>query len=397
MIIVSRCQNFSWPLMLAAIIAALGAGCASKQTAAPVLERSPNASRPAPAAPPAKAPVTAAPVATAPPAATAPVTTAPATTTPAATAPATGTPQAAVPPKTNPPAVSTIQKAETPAPAGTDEPVIRPYREGDWRPEFHVVRKGDTLYSIALDYGQDYRELAAWNNLTDPALIRPDQRLRLFAPNSVGELSQPQAVPLEMPPASVAVPVKTGPKARKVPYSDQALAQFNAVKPKEAAASPPVTAPSPSPAAAPPARPAVGAPATPVPREAGSADVRLVWEWPTQGKLLYGFGEGTNQKGVGIEGRSGQAVLASAPGRVVYSGSGLRGYGKLIIIKHNTSYLSVYAHNSQILVKEGQSVAKGQKIAEMGNSDSDRVALHFEIRRLGKPIDPLQYLPGRDS
>jgi len=260
-----------------------------------------------------------------------------------------------------------------------------------------VVKKGDTLYSIALDYGQDYRELAAWNNLTDPALIRLDQRLRLFAPNSVGELAQPQAVPLEMPPAPVAVPVKTGPKARKAPYSDQALAQFNAVKPKEAAVSPPVTAPSPSPAAAPPARPTVGAPATPVPRGAASADVRLVWEWPTQGKLLYGFGEGTNQKGVGIEGRSGQAVLASAPGRVVYSGSGLRGYGKLIIIKHNTSYLSVYAHNSQILVKEGQSVAKGQKIAEMGNSDSDRVALHFEIRRLGKPIDPLQYLPGRDS
>jgi len=260
-----------------------------------------------------------------------------------------------------------------------------------------VVKKGDTLYSIALDYGQDYRELAAWNNLEDPALIRPDQRLRLFAPNSVGELAQPQAVPLEMPPAPVAVPVKTGPKARKLPYSDQALAQLNAAKPKDAAASPPVTVPSPSPAAAPPAKPAVGAPASPLPRAAGSADVRLVWEWPTQGKLLYGFGEGTNQKGVGIEGRSGQAVLASAPGRVVYSGSGLRGYGKLIIIKHDSSYLSVYAHNSQVLVKEGQSVAKGQKIAEMGNSDSERVALHFEIRRLGKPIDPLQYLPGRDS
>ena len=133
------------------------------------------------------------------------------------------------------------------------------------------------------------------------------------------------------------------------------------------------------------------------PKEAGSADARLVWEWPTQGKVIYGFGEGTNQKGVGIDGRSGQAVLASAPGKVVYSGSGLRGYGRLIIIKHNASYLSVYAHNSQILVKEGQSVAKGQKIAEMGNSDSDRVALHFEIRRLGKPIDPLQYLPERNS
>ncbi len=415
--------------MLAALIAGLGAGCASKQSAAPVLERSPNASRPAPAAPPATVPVTAAPVSNAPavtgPVATAPAATAPATRTPqaaappitspppatrtpqaaappitsppAATTPATRTPQAAAPPRTSPPAASTIQKAETPAPAGTDEPVIKPYREGDWRPEFHVVKKGDTLYSIALDYGQDYRELAAWNNLEDPALIRPDQRLRLFAPNSVREIAQPQAVPLEMPPAPVAVPVKTGPKAHKLPYSDQALAQLNAAKPKEAAALPPVTVPSPSPAAAPPAKPAVGAPASPLPRAAGSADVRLVWEWPTQGKLIYGFGEGTNQKGVGIEGRSGQAVLASAPGRVVYSGSGLRGYGKLIIIKHDSSYLSVYAHNSQILVKEGQSVARGQKIAEMGKSDSDRVALHFEIRQLGKPIDPLQYLPRRDS
>jgi len=294
-----------------------------------------------------------------------------------------------VPPPAGPPAASAAQKTEVPVSASTDEPIIKPYREGDWRPEFHVVKKGDTLYSIALDYGQDYRELAAWNNLEDPALIRLDQRLRLFPPDRVGELALPQAVPLEMPPAPVAVPVKTEPKARKLPYSEQALVQLKAATPKPAAASPPT--------AAPPAKPAVKAPATPAPKEAGGADVRLVWEWPTQGKLIYGFGEGTNQKGVGIEGRSGQAVLASAPGKVVYSGSGLRGYGKLIIIKHNTSYLSVYAHNNQILVKEGQSVAKGQKIAEMGNSDSDRVGLHFEIRRLGKPIDPLQYLPERSS
>ncbi|MGH8693985.1 MAG: peptidoglycan DD-metalloendopeptidase family protein [Burkholderiales bacterium] len=357
--------------MLAALVAALCVGCASTPTAAPVLERSPNASRTAPATPRATAPTTAAPVATA----------------PAATTPTASTPQAPAPPQAGAPAASTVQKAETSVSASTEEPIIKPYREGDWRPEFHVVKKGDTLYSIALDYGQDYRELAAWNNLEDPALIRVDQRLRLFPPDSVGELALPQAVPLEMPPAPVAVPVKTEPKARKLPYSEQALAQLKAAKPTPASA----------PTAAPPAKPAVTAAATPAPKEAGSADVRLVWEWPTQGKVIYGFGEGTNQKGVGIEGRSGQAVLASAPGKVVYSGSSLRGYGKLIIIKHNTSYLSVYAHNSQILVKEGQSVAKGQKIAEMGNSDSDRVALHFEIRRLGKPIDPLQYLPERNS
>ncbi len=376
--IVFRCGEISRPFMLAALVAGLGAGCASTPTAAPVLERSPNASR-APAVVPTSTPATAAAVAT------------------ATTAPAAGIPQTAAPPHADAPTASTVHKAETPVSAVTEEPIIKPYREGDWRPEFHVVKKGDTLYSIALDYGQDYRELAAWNKLDDPALIRVDQRLRLFPPDSVGELALPQAVPLEMPPAPVAVPVKTEPKARKLPYSEQALAQLKAATPKPAGSPPASTAPSPPPTAALPAKSAATAPATPAPKEADSVSVKLVWEWPTQGKLIYGFGEGTNQKGVGIEGRSGQAILASAPGRVVYSGSGLRGYGKLIIIKHNASYLSVYAHNSQVLVKEGQSVAKGQKIAEMGKSDSDRVALHFEIRRLGKPIDPLQYLPERNS
>jgi len=302
-----------------------------------------------------------------------------------------------VPPQTGAPAATTVQKTDPPVSAGMEEAIVKPYRDGDWRPEFHLVRKGETLFSIALDYGQDYRELAAWNNLEDPAMIRLDQRLRLFPPDSFGELAQPQAVPLpvEIPPTPAAVPLKTEPKARKLPYSEQALAQLKGATPKPA--SPPATAPVPPSTAGQPPKPVVRAPATPALKEAGSADARLVWEWPAQGKLIYGFGEGTNQKGVGIEGRSGQPVLASAPGKVVYSGNGLRGYGRLIIIKHNTSYLSVYAHNSQILVKEGQSVAKGQKIAEMGSSDSDRVALHFEIRRLGKPIDPLQYLPERNS
>lgn len=373
------CEEISLPLTLAALVAMLGAGCASTQTAAPVLERSTNSAQTTPAKVTDAAPAT-------------PTTSTTSTTaTPVATVPAVATPQAAAPPQAGAPAATTVQKADPPVSARTDEAIVKPYREGDWRPEFHLVRKGDTLYSIALDYGQDYRELAAWNNLEDPALIRLDQRLRLFPPDSVRELAQPQAVPLpvEIPPVPVAVPVKTEPKARKLPYSEQALAQLKVATPKPA--SPPAAAPSPGQ----PAKPAARALAAPVPKEAG--DVRLVWEWPTQGKLIYAFGEGTNQKGVGIEGRSGQAVLAGAPGKVVYSGSGLRGYGRLIIIKHNKSYLSVYAHNSQILVREGQSVAKGQKIAEMGNSDSDRVALHFEIRRLGKPIDPLQYLPERNS
>jgi lipoprotein NlpD len=274
-----------------------------------------------------------------------------------------------------------------------EEPTTKPYREGDWRPEYHVVKKGDTLYSIALDYGQDYRELAAWNSLEDPGLIKIDQRLRLFPPDSFGEATTAQPTPLAAP---AATPVFSEPKARKLPYSEQALAQLKIPSSKSGA-----TAPNPTVAAAAqaPGKPAV-APAPPAPpaqREPPAGDGKMTWEWPAQGKLLYGFGQGSNQKGVGIEGRSGQPVLAAAPGKVVYSGSGLRGYGKLIIIKHNTSYLSVYAHNSQILVKEGQAVAKGQKIAEIGDTDSDRVALHFEIRRLGKPIDPLQYLPERAS
>ena len=120
----------------------------------------------------------------------------------------------------------------------------------------------------------------------------------------------------------------------------------------------------------------------------------MPWIWPAQGAQLAGFDEVKN-KGIDIAGRAGDAVLASADGRVVYSGAGLRGYGNLIILKHNNTYLTAYAHNQSLLVKEDQSVRKGQKIAEMGSSDADRVKLHFEIRRQGKPVDPLKYLPAR--
>ena len=118
------------------------------------------------------------------------------------------------------------------------------------------------------------------------------------------------------------------------------------------------------------------------------------WIWPAQGSLIAGFDEAKN-KGLDIGGKAGDAVLAAADGRVVYAGAGLRGYGNLIILKHNNTYLTAYAHNQTLLVKEDQSVQKGQKIAEMGNSDADRVKLHFEIRRQGKPVDPARYLPAR--
>ncbi len=288
------------------------------------------------------------------------------------------------------------EPAPTPLPAASaaavpaEEPAAKPYREGDWRPEYHVVKKGDTLYSIALDYGQDYRELAAWNNLEDPGLIKIDQRLRLFPPDTAGET----ATPVTPVPAPTVAPVLAEPKARKLPYSEQALAQLKMLPVNSAAAASAVTTGKPSP------KPQLAESPAPTPpvhaqKETPASDTKMIWEWPAQGKLLYGFGQGPIQKGIGIEGKNGQAVLAAGPGKVVYSGSGLRGYGKLIIVKHNASYLSVYAHNSRILVKEGQTVAKGQKIAEIGDTDSDRIALHFEIRRQGKPIDPLQFLPER--
>ena len=126
-------------------------------------------------------------------------------------------------------------------------------------------------------------------------------------------------------------------------------------------------------------------------------DDKIDWTWPASGKVIAGFSENANLKGIDIAGKAGQPVLASAAGKVVYAGSGLRGYGKLVIIKHNQTYLSAYAHNSNLLVKEGQNVVRGQKIAEIGNTDSSQAKLHFEIRRLGKPVDPLKFLPERPS
>jgi lipoprotein NlpD len=301
--------------------------------------------------------------------------------------------------------------------------------EGDWRPETYTVKKGDTLYSIALDHGLDYRELDAWNGLSDPNVIRIGQELKLRPP--AGWKQQPEAGSDAVVARSAAatpvieeklldgpVPVKTGPKAVKLAYSDRALAQLRGqpakpaageASPVDAANSLPAIGGAPksatasvSPGSTAPAKPAPAAPeaksaTAPAEAKPGTAvatgDQGITWVWPTHGKLLHTFSEGLNPKGVAIGGQSGQAVMASAAGKVVYSGSGLRGYGKLIIIKHSDTYLSVYAHNRQLLVKEGERVARGQKIAEMGDSDSDRIALHFEIRRLGKPVDPLKYLP----
>ncbi len=282
------------------------------------------------------------------------------------------------------------------------KPAATIVREPDTRPDFYTVKRGDTLYMIALDNGLDYKELAEWNGIDNPNVIRSGQQLRLRAPAATAVATPLKAEPAvqgrpvtSAPAASASAPaanandaVKSQPKGIKLPYSDQALAQLSA----------PAAAAAPVPAAKPPMVVAAVPKAEPSrvedkPAANDDEDEKIDWGWPTAGKLLTSFNEATNLKGIGIAGKAGQPVIASAPGKVLYSGDGIRGYGKLVIIKHNKVFLSVYAHNSLITVKEGQTVVKGQKIAEMGNSDADQVKLHFEIRRFGKPVDPIKLLP----
>lgn len=262
-------------------------------------------------------------------------------------------------------------------PAIAAKPAPRP---ADARAEFYTVRRGDTLYSIALDHGLDYRELAQWNGIGDPGMIRVGQQLRLLPPASTATVAPLKTAPgvesrplggAPLPPAA-ADNVKTQPRAVRAPYSEQTYAQLSAPKPE-------------------PAQVARADPRSPAAREEG--DDNLSWSWPARGKVISAFSDGANLKGITIAGKPGQPVLASAAGRVIFSGTGIRGFGKLIVIKHNNTFLSVYAHNSELLVKEGQNVARGQKIAEMGSTDTDQVKLHFEIRRFGKPVDPMKLLP----
>lgn len=286
--------------------------------------------------------------------------------------------------------------------------------EKDWRPDSYTVKKGDTLYSIGLEFGFDHKEIAQWNNIQPPYVIYIGQQLRLKDPKAVAdtaavkpaESDEAVATPLKLEPLPTAkpldatgkpiepapiqsdvIPLLTEPKALKEPYSARALNVEPA--PKPVAPTEKTVAPTEKPAVAETPKPGQSAEKPTMPAD----DEALEWSWPAKGKILAGFNDAASAKGVDIAGNHGQPVYAAAPGKVVYSGAGLRGYGKLIIIKHNKTYLSAYAHNSHLLVKEGQFIAKGQKIAEMGSSDTDRVKLHFEIRKLGKPVDPAKYLP----
>ncbi len=271
------------------------------------------------------------------------------------------------------PQTSSTKPQAKPAPiARTAQPVDQP------RPETYTVKAGDTLYSIALEFGLDYRELAGWNNI-DPSRIRVGQQLRLSPPR--GAVATPLRGPggtVETQPLDGARATTGGaraePRGVRVPYSDQAYAQMSGVKPE------PAVAPKPEPQSQPESKPPL----------AVGDDVD--WIWPVSGKVVTPFNE-TSSKGIGIAGKLGQPVVAAGPGRVIFSGTGIRGLGKLIVIKHNEKFLSVYAHNRELLVKEGQTVTRGQRIAEMGDTDTDQVKLHFEIRRLGKPIDPATLLP----
>ena len=200
----------------------------------------------------------------------------------------------------------------------------------------HVVRRGDTLFSIAWAADVDYRALARWNDIRSPYVIKPGQRIKLTPPRQS--------------------------------YSKKAVPPVPIDKPAQSRPQPP--------------------PATAFVSKQG-------WVWPVEGPILARFSTQSGRKGIDIGGASGRSVRAAAGGRVVYAGSGLRGYGKLIIVKHDEVYLSAYAHNSKLLVQDGTSVKKGQQIALMGNTGTDRVKLHFEIRRRGKPVDPLKFLPKR--
>ena len=207
----------------------------------------------------------------------------------------------------------------------------RAERPGGKVPAVHVVRRGETLSAIAWRYGLDYRSIARWNRIDAPYVIHPGQRLALR-----GASSGPGRTPA----------AKGGQKGSR----------------------------------------GADAPATPVPKGG--------WTWPARGRVVSGFGKG-DRGGIAIAGRRGQPVMAARDGRVVYTGSGLAGYGRLIIVKHSERLLTAYAHNDRLLVREGQTVRAGQKIAEMGSTGADRVKLHFEVRRDGKPLNPMRYLPRR--
>lgn len=233
--------------------------------------------------------------------------------------------------------------AQSPASAIDSKPLPSLSGAGNaGKPGYYTVKPGDTIMQVGRSTGQNWRDIVRWNNLESPNQIEVGQVLRIAPPESAAG-------------AAVSSPVSSGSST--------------------------VTTTKPAPVAATPSAPM-------------APEDDIAWMWPSNGVVLAGFDEVKN-KGLQIGGKLGDPVLASADGRVVYAGSGLRGYGNLVILKHNETYLTAYAHNQTLLVKEDQKVLKGQRIADMGNSDADKVMLHFMVRRQGKPVDPAKYLPAR--
>lgn len=280
--------------------------------------------------------------------------------------------------------------------AGCASRVTAPIRDGSPPPPeaaageragVHIVRPGETLLALSRRYNVSVADLVSWNGLANPNQIAVGQELRV-APDVQATA---QVIPITpdsvvvapvAPQASVSagVPIKQEPRGGKLPYSDEAWEKLQRPGDTAMAETKPPVAPV--------------APEQPrIPGPDGE------WLWPVKGKIILGFDEPVagdaklRNKGIDIAGTPGTPVLASAGGKVVYSGSGLRGLGKLVIIKHDANYLTAYAHNQQLLVKEGDSVTKGQKVAELGSTDADRPKLHFEIRKQGQPVDPMKYLP----
>ena len=233
------------------------------------------------------------------------------------------------------------------------DPSTLPGAENAGKPGYYTVQPGDTLIRVGLEHGQSWKDIARWSNLTNPNLIEVGQVVRVVPPGAVETqgarpVASTTVKPVALPPVSNSAPAATA----------------SAAAPVQSTAS------------------------------SGGDASGLGFVWPASGAVIAGFNESTN-KGLDIAGKAGDPILAAADGRVVYAGAGLRGYGHLVILKHNNTYLTAYAHNQKLLVKEDQNVTKGQKIAEMGNTDADRVKLHFEVRRQGKPVDPVRYLPSR--
>lgn len=286
-----------------------------------------------------------------------------------------------------PSAPQTGAPSMAPAPQGAPADSVpskpMPGAENAGKPGYYAVKPGDTLIRIGLENGQNWRDIARWSGLENPNIIEVGQVLRV------------------VPPAADT----NGVLARPVPAAGRV--ESKPLDPRAGDAKPPVpavsgaVAGSSGPAGGPAAAGAAGgsaAASTPTasapPVATRDPDDDLGWAWPAQGPVIASFDD-ARSKGLAIGGKAGDPVLAAADGRVVYAGSGLRGYGNLVIVKHNATFLTAYAHNQSLLVKEDQVVRRGQKIAEMGSSDAERVQLHFEIRRQGKPIDPARLLPSR--